>query len=191
VFFSVDVEASGTIPGFFDLLSIGAVSVARKDGEYEVGRHEFYVELKPVHGTVNPASMEVNGLDLRRLAEEGLSLEDAARRFAAFVRSVCPRRDPPVFVGYCAHFDWGYINDLFERAKIVNPFGYKVIDIRSMAYGVFQYDWNRIGQTRLLQLLEMQPLAPGEAHHALADARHQAEMLARLLKKRGEFHRDR
>lgn len=191
MFFSVDVEASGTLPGFFDLLSIGAVTVARRRGEYAVGAHEFYVELQPVRGTFNPASMEVNGLDLKRLANEGLPPAEAAARFAAFVKAVCPRRDPPVFVGYCANFDWAFVNDLFHRAGIPNPFGYKALDLRSMAYGVFQYDWSRIGQTRLLQLLELPPLGPGEAHHALADARHQAKMLVGLLGKRGALHRAR
>lgn len=191
MFFSVDVEASGTLPGFYDLLSIGAVTVARGPGEYAVGSHEFYVEIQPQHGTFNPASMEVNRLDLKRLANEGVPLVEAATRFAAFVKAVCPRRDPPVFVGYCANFDWAFVNDMFQRAGIVNPFGYKALDLRSMAYGVFSYDWGRISHTRLLQLLEQPPLPASEAHHALADARHQAKMLVGLLAARGNLHRAR
>ncbi len=189
VFFSVDVEASGTLPGFYDLLSIGAVPVYRRHGEYQIGEEEFYVELKPVLGTSDPESMKVNRLDLSKLARDGVSLVDGAHQFARFVKTHTPRHDAPAFVGYCANFDWAFINDMFKRAGMDNPFGYKALDIRSLSYGLFELDWSRIGHTRLLQLLGMSPLSKAEAHHALADARHQAEMLVGLINRRGEIHR--
>lgn len=189
VFISVDVEASGTLPGFFDLLSIGAVPVVREGGEYGVGSSEFYVELKPQTGNFDPASMQVNGLDLARLEATGVPLPEAAAQFARFVKSCGPRNDPPVFVGYCANFDWAFVNDMFKRAKIENPFGYKALDLKSLAYGLFEHDWKRLGQLRLLELLGQPPMGPGEAHHALADARHQARMFVGLLARRSRLHR--
>jgi ribonuclease T len=189
VFISVDVEASGTVPGFFDLLSIGAVPVLRQHGRYVVGEPDFYVELKPVLGTTNPASMKVNGLDLERLRREGMEPANAAAEFARYVKSFARRHDPPVFVGYCAHFDWGFVNDLFTRAGMENPFGYKALDLRSLSYGLFPCDWHRLGQTRLMQYLDMQPLPPDKAHHGLHDARHQGEMLIKMLEARAAAQR--
>lgn len=187
MFISVDVECSGTIPGFFDLLSIGAVPVRRRPGGCTIGAERFYVELKPVLGTSDPASMKVNGLDLQRLAREGMEPAAAARAFADFVISLSSPRDPPAFVGYCANFDWGFVNDLFHKAGIANPFGYKALDLRSLALGLFDLEWERVTQTRLLRLLDMEALPAKDAHHALADAAHQAEMFVRLIDRRAEI----
>ncbi len=180
VYISVDVEASGPLPAFFDLLSIGAVAVAEEDGVRRTLEDEFYVEMKPFHGTADPEAMKVNGLDLDRLAAEGTEPAEAARRLDAWVSRVAPRRRA-VFVGYCANFDWAYVNDLFHRAGIANPFGYKALDIRSLAHGVFDLPWDRLTQDEILPRLGLAPLAADEAHHALADARHQARMLDALL----------
>ncbi|MBI4879687.1 MAG: 3'-5' exonuclease [Planctomycetes bacterium] len=181
VYISVDVEASGPLPGFFDLLSLGAVAVARAGGTYEPRGDGLYLELQPLLGALDPQAMAVNRLDLERLRREGLGPEEAARRVERWLRGVASPADPPVFVGYCANFDWAFVNDLFHRAGIENPFGYKALDIRSLALGVLDLDWQELRQERILPLLGLEPLAAEEAHNALADARHQARMLARLL----------
>ena len=87
-FISVDVEASGPLPGFFDLLSIGAVAVEVADRAIRIAEGGFYVEIAPLHGRADPAAMRVNRLDLTRLAREGVPLPLAARRFADWTRSV-------------------------------------------------------------------------------------------------------
>ncbi|MBK6940484.1 MAG: 3'-5' exoribonuclease [Planctomycetes bacterium] len=178
-FISVDVEASGPLPGFFDLLSIGAVAVEVADRAIRIAEGGFYVEIAPLHGRADPAAMRVNRLDLTRLAREGVPLPLAARRFADWTRSVSTD-GPPVFVGYCANFDWAFVNDLFFRAEIDNPFGYKALDLRSMALGALDLPWEELRQERMLPLLGLTPLADAEAHHALADARHQAAMFKAL-----------
>ncbi len=181
VFISVDVEASGPLPGFFDLLSLGAVALERAGGIHQVLGGGLYLELKPCHGAFDPQAMAVNRLDLARLGREGLEQEEAARRIEHWLRGIAPPNDPPVFVGYCANFDWAFVNDLFHRAGRENPFSYKALDIRSLALGVLDLEWEELRQERMLPLLGLEPLAEEDAHNALADARHQAHMLARLL----------
>ncbi len=185
LFVSVDVEASGPLPGYFDLLSIGAVPVRVGKSGTKIGDEEFYVELRPVHGTFEPGAMAVNKMDLAELTRTGVAIERAAKKLARWLRSLGPPRDPPVFVGYCANFDWAYVNDFFHRAKVRNPFGYKALDIRSMALGVMPLGWHELKQDKMLPWLGLEPLAEEEAHNALADARHQAKMLAALLERRG------
>jgi DNA polymerase III epsilon subunit-like protein len=190
VYVSLDVEASGPLPGFFDLLSVGAVAVRTGSGGHPaIVDDPLYIELKPHHGTADPEAMAVHGLDPKRLSREGLELDAAAQAIATWVGRVAPESDPPVFVGYCANFDWAYINDLFHRTGLENPFGYKALDIRSLALGLLGLPWEELRQERILPLLELSPLDEAQAHNALADARHQAEMLIRLLERARNIRR--
>ncbi|RXD91723.1 DNA polymerase III subunit epsilon, partial [Xanthomonas perforans] len=54
IFVSVDIEASGPIPGEFSLLSIGAVLVDRPETS-------FYLELKPEDTRHDPEALAVTG----------------------------------------------------------------------------------------------------------------------------------
>ena len=64
VFISVDIEASGPIPGEFSLLSIGACAVGDST-------KTFYVQLKPLNNNFNKKAMEVNKLSLEDLEING------------------------------------------------------------------------------------------------------------------------
>lgn len=184
-YISVDVEASGPLPPDYDLLSIGAVALEQRDGVLVPAEDGYYVELKPRSGREDPGAMAVHGLDPAKLRAEGVESKAAARAFDAWVRSVSSEKDPAVFVGYCANFDWTYVNELFHHAGIENPFGYKALDIRSLAHGVFgDLAWGELRQDVLLPRLELEPLGEDDAHHALADAKHQAVMLRALLERR-------
>jgi len=57
IYISVDVEASGPIPGEYSLLSIGACLVGQPD-------QSFYVELKPLNDNFFEKAMDVTGLSL-------------------------------------------------------------------------------------------------------------------------------
>ncbi len=70
-FISVDVEASGPLPGFFDLLSIGAVAVRVAGDSIAIDDGGFYVELAPIHGRADPGAMRVNRLDYEQLKRTG------------------------------------------------------------------------------------------------------------------------
>lgn len=180
-FISIDIEASGPIPGVYDMLSLGAVRVVKAEGGYIPQADELYVELAPAFGGVDPGAMKVNKLDLERLRAEGLGHRETATRLRDWALQGATRADPPVFVGYCATFDWAFVNDLFIRTDVENPFGYKALDIRALAMGILKVPWLNLNQETILPLLNLNPLSEDVAHNALADARHQANMLCRLL----------
>jgi len=182
-FISVDIEASGPIPGVFDMISFGAVRVRHEGGLYIASEDEIYIELRPEYGGVDPDAMRVNKLDLERLKMDGVSQVEAASRIRSWALQGASRTDPPVFVGYCATFDWAFVNDLFIRTGVENPFGYKALDIRALAMGVLEIPWLNLNQETILPALNLLPLTEDLAHNALADARHQAQMLCRLLQK--------
>lgn len=65
VFISVDVEASGPIPGEYSMLSIGACLVFDDT-------QTFSCYLKPISDRYVPEALKVTGLSLERLRSDGL-----------------------------------------------------------------------------------------------------------------------
>ena len=109
IYFCIDCEASGQLPPFYNLLSIGATVVAPREDYHEIGE-SLYVELKPIFPGFDPDAMAVCGLDADRLRREGVEPEQAMRRLTAWVEEHNSRsQDRPVFVGHNAVFDWAYI----------------------------------------------------------------------------------
>ncbi len=109
VYFCIDVEASGSVPPLFNLLSIGATALHDEDGALRVGR-SFYVELKPIFPGFDAAAMKVCGLDPKCLEADGAEPANAMTRLSQWVREQNRgSRERPVFVGHNAVFDWGYI----------------------------------------------------------------------------------
>jgi DNA polymerase III epsilon subunit-like protein len=136
LYFSVDVEASGPVPGLYNLVSIGAVPVASEGGAHRPGTERFYVELKPIGGAFEKEAMAVHGISRKHLEEQGTEASKGMRDLREFVETLCrPRKARAVFVGHNAAFDWSYISYYFTLFKIPNPFGYKALDIKSMAMG--------------------------------------------------------
>ena len=182
-FISIDVEASGPLPGIHDLLSIGGETINFDGIRYVPSGNKRYWELAPVHGGVIAEAMEVNRMDLERLKVEGQQPEVVAQEFDEWVRAASSKKDPAVFVGYVANFDWAYINDLFLRHGIANPFGYRALDQRSLAMGVLSTPWQEIRHSGLAKEVGVSMPHPAEAHNALVDARHQAELFCGILER--------
>src|SRR4051794_22004227 len=91
-FVSVDIEASGPIPGEYSMLALGACEVANLDST-------FYVELKPLNRNFVPAALEVSSLALDTLAAEGHDPAEAMEMFRSWLCGIIGPNDVPVFVG--------------------------------------------------------------------------------------------
>ena len=182
-YYSVDVEASGPVPGLYNLLSVGVTVVAPDaDGELRLG-DELYVELRPVFAGHVAESNAVHGLDLERLAEEGLEPAEAMRRIARFVERTTVPGSEPVFVGHVAVFDWMFVAWYFAWCGFENPFGYKGIDTKSLAMGALGLPWQETSREQLAVELGLPGQDAATLHRADADARHQAELLVSLVRR--------
>ena len=170
IFVSVDVEASGPIPGVYSLLAIGACAV---DGD-----ETFSCEIKPLNDNADPRAMEVTGMSLEALKEDGLDPTHAMQRFGKWLRGLRAVGGPLVFVGLNAPFDWSFINYYFHRFAGGNPFGHTALDIKAYYMGVTGCRWSEATSSAMSRVLKPQ-LAPN--HQALQDARFQAE-LYRLIR---------
>ena len=172
IYFSVDVETAGPIPSEFSLLSIGASLVNQPE-------HFFYVELKPINENFDPEALAVSKFDLSVLKIEGEDPAAAIERFKNWVEKAADA-GKPVFVGFNAGFDWSFINWYFHKFTGGNPFGFAPLDIKSYYMGAFGCLWSETTSSRLSP--EIQPSARA-THHALDDARAQAEIFGKLLAK--------
>src|SRR5437867_643420 len=124
VYFSVDVEASGPVPGLYNLVSIGAVPVGSRAGVWKPDENGFYVELKPIAPGFDPGAMAVHGIPRERLEKEGSPADQAMRNLSDFVRRrLRGQEDRAVFVGHNAVFDWAFISYYFEAFGLPNQIG--------------------------------------------------------------------
>jgi ribonuclease T len=182
VYFCVDVEASGPVPARYNLVSIGAVPVSRREGRWAPEEARFYLELRPVAPGFDPGAMAVHGIPRERLEREGVEAGEAMRRLDGFVRDRVGRRGQAVFVGHNAAFDWSFIAYYFVLAGLPNPFGYKALDTKSLAMGALGIGWFDTSKERLQTLLPgIPPPDPARTHRADYDAAYQALILCGLL----------
>lgn len=168
-FISVDVEASGPIPGEYSMLAPGACLVGRRD---EI----FYVELKPLNSNAVPDALKINGIDMVHLERSGDRPEEAMRTCRDWLKKAC-RGAKSVFVGYNARFDWSFVNWYMHRYLGENPFGFAPVDIKSFYMGETGCDWEKPKSSHVRP--EYQPGQSGD-HRALTDERAQADMFEML-----------
>ncbi len=170
-FVSVDIEASGPSPGTGSMIAVGACLVANP----EVG---FYREIRPLAGLPwDPAAERVHGLTRDHLAEGGVEPTVAMGDLAEWLELVSPGGSP-IFVGFNAAFDWMFVADYFHRFLGRNPFGISALDLKGLYMG--RHALERWDATRFSEVRRTYPTRRQLTHHALDDARAQAE-LAQLL----------
>jgi DNA polymerase III epsilon subunit-like protein len=172
VFLSVDVETAGPIPGEYSLLTIGACNI-------EDPTDTFSCALKPITHHADPAALEVTGLSLVQLEQDGLEPAVGMQLFGEWVRQSAGHDGTPIFVGFNASFDWSFINYYFHLYLGENPFGFAALDIKSMYMGAARSSWSNTRSSQIAAVLH--PTLSGD-HDALHDAQYQAELF-RLIQK--------
>ncbi len=176
VYFSVDIEAAGKIPGVYSMLSIGAAVVGDTS-------KNFYAELKPINSNYDQASLDVCGLSMETLAATGKDPEEVMYAFSKWVKETSAGA-VPVFVSF-GSFDWMFTKWYLERYGYGSLFGVNGIDIKSYAMGMLNTGWAGTTKSRLPA-----DLMPGtkHTHNALDDAKEQAELFYNLLRRNANMH---
>ncbi|HKB68340.1 MAG TPA: exonuclease domain-containing protein [Pyrinomonadaceae bacterium] len=170
MYFSVDIESAGPIPGKYSMLSLGACVVGNSE-------REFYVELKPITKEFVPEALKVSGFDLDRLEQTGQTPIKAMRAFSDWIEASA-KDHKAVFVGFNACYDWQFVNWYLESFTGGNPLGFGGIDIKSYFMGLRGVPWSKTTSSQLPT--EFQP-DTAQTHNALEDARAQASMFRKLL----------
>ena len=183
LYISADVEADGPIPGLYSMSSVGLVVVGRYDGSALERPREpdtFYRELKPVTDRFDPAAAAVAGLDREALVRDGAEPGKAMADLVAWVEGLGRQHDArPVFAAYPASFDWIFVYHYLIAYYGSSPFGFSsVLDMKTLyaaRSGVVFGSATKRSMPR--SLLSSRP----HTHHALDDAREQADLLVNLL----------
>lgn len=171
IFISVDIEASGPVPGTFSMLAVGASVVGRSD-------QRFYAELRPINNASVAAAMAVVGRTLEEFRQAGREPAAVISEFAAWVRKVS-ENGKPVFIGFNAAFDWSFVNWYFDTFQTENPFGVSALDIKSFYMGMAGCAWE---QTRSSQLPSNYRSEKTHTHNALSDAIEQADIFEKMAR---------
>lgn len=173
----VDVETGGFNSTTDALLEVAAFLIRQNDsGEIELGEHYRYL-VKPFPGSrLEPASLQVTGIEPFHPLRPAIDEEEALRRLFKEIRQEIKEQDckRAILVGHNAFFDLQFINAAVERTKLKrNPFhpfsSFDTVTLAGVAYG----------QTVLARAVTAAGLSWEEdrAHSALYDA----EMTARLF----------
>jgi DNA polymerase III epsilon subunit-like protein len=171
-FVSVDIEADGPIPGEHSMSAIGAVLV-------DEPQHTFYRELRPISEKWDPRAAAVAGLDRDKLIAEGTEAAVAMQDFASWLDEVCGTRRP-VLVAFNASFDWMWVHWYFVKFLGRDPFGISGLDIKAYAMGALGREkWSETTKKELMRDRRLRTDLP-HTHHALDDAREQAELFAKV-----------
>ena len=183
VYVCIDCEASGPVPGLYNLVSLGAVPVVEEAGRHKILGNELYLEFQPAFPGFEREAMKIHGISRKHLEEKGVDPREGMsilRKWALSLRRT--KADVLVFVGHNAPFDWSYIAYYFAWAKVRNPFGFKALDTKALAMGKLDVPWLATNKDVIAERI---PSVGREdmtqKHRADYDARYQARILAGLL----------
>ena len=177
----VDVETGGFNCQTDALLEIAAVLVEiQEDGSLLRGG-TFRYHVQPFEGAnIEPASLEVNGIDPYHPLRPALPEKDALGRIFTEVRQAVRGNDckRAILVGHNAFFDLGFVNAAVARAGIKrNPFHpFSSFDTATLGGVVF-------GQTVLSRIAEAagMPWDSKAAHSAAYDAEMTADLFCLMV----------
>lgn len=176
IYVSTDIECDGLVPGWHSMLSLGSAAFTA-DGEL---LRTFSANLEPLPDC-EPLAITMQWWQSypEAWAQCQVDPRPPARVIAEFARWVLDLPGQPVFVGYPAVFDFGFVSYYLARFTRGNPFGFAALDIRSFAMAL-------TGKAFLATTKESMPAAwvtdRPHSHVALDDAIEQGEWFCNMLR---------
>ena len=198
MYFSVDVETNGPVPGLHSMLSIGVSAlhpvtleevdhfyrtllVLLRDADENPDTMKWWAGFPEQYAAAtrdpSPPWEVMTDLDawVRSLVEDRFAIRDAS----GAAPSLRPR--VPIFVAYPVAFDFGFYNYYAHRFVGRSAFGFVGLDMASLAMGFNggAYD-DQIKKKWPDEWVK--PADRVAIHHALDDARQQADIFRRMMR---------
>jgi len=181
LYFSVDVETNGPIPGPYSMWSLGSVALFG-DGTI-VG--EFDANLKDLEGaTGHPDTLAWWASQPKEIQEAAranpLPPELAMRRFGRWVKELADEhKASPVCLAYPAGFDFLFVYWYLIRFTEESPFSFSCLDIKTYAMAKLGLPYRK--STKKNMPKHWFKNLPQHTHRAADDAREQGLLFANML----------
>jgi len=179
LFFSVDIESDGPIPGRNSMLSFGCAAFT--DRGKLLDTYSANLDVLP-EATPDPDTMkwwEGQKEAWEACRKDTRPAEVVMPEFVAWVKKVAGR-DSPVFVGYPAGFDFEFIHWYLVRFTGSSVFGFSCIDMKTFAMALLGTDFK--GTTKRSMPKRWFKNLPKHTHVALDDAIEQGCLFINMLK---------
>jgi len=182
IYFSVDIETDGPIPGINSMLSLGAAAF---DGTGKM-IDTYTINLEELRGAISDADTmkwwETQPEAWKACRASPISPDVAMPMFASWVKSVAERGGgKPVFVGYPAGFDFLFVYWYLIRflGSGKSPFSFSALDIKTYAMALMRCGYREVTkQTMKKYVSKSRP----HTHVAIDDAIEQGELFFALKK---------
>lgn len=177
LYFSVDVEADGPIPGPNSMLQFGAVALT----EYGDELGSFTRNLETLPGaSPAPDTMAWWSREENRAAYEmtRVSLVSPSLAMEHFVGWVESFKMKPVFVAYPAGYDFLFMYWYMVRFTGGSPFSFSALDIKSYAMAMLRRGYRDCAKKDMPKRWFSDAR---HTHFALDDAREQGQLFIKML----------
>ncbi len=135
----IDVETTGLIPGYHEMIDIGIVMTDLQGRILD----SLFLRIQPEHPErLSPGAFAVNGFSVERWGMHGaLSPTPAVDSIVVFHERTAKNKRV-LMVAYNSQFDAAFLDHLFRRANKTwrALYHYFVLDIPSMGWGLGFYD---------------------------------------------------
>ncbi len=141
IYFSIDIEADGPIPGAYSMLSFAAVAFEVLDNQYyQIDTFSANLErlddAKQHPDTMTFWAQNNMAYDTTRI--NTVSAKVAMPLFATWVAK-CKAKNKPIFVGYPAVYDFKWIDWYLYMFVGNNIFGFSALDMKSYANALLKH----------------------------------------------------
>jgi DNA polymerase III alpha subunit (gram-positive type) len=182
VYFSVDIETDGPIPGPNSMLSLASVAFS-EDGQ-ELDSFTVNFETLP-EASSDPDTMVWWKTQPEAWAAARVDPKDpkqAMESFITWVEHTTQKTSLPVFVAYPAGFDFLFVYWYLIRFVGHSPFSFSAIDIKTYVMAFLGKNYRQ--STKRNMPKRWFKGQPKHTHVALDDARGQGMLFMKILKER-------
>ena len=131
----IDVETTGLVPGYHEMIDIGIVMTDLDGAE----KGKFFVRIQPAYPERTQAGARaVNAFDAERWKEmKALSISESIERIVAFHYEIAGDKSV-LMVAFNSHFDAAFLDHLFRAGgrSWRELYHYFILDLPSMAWSL-------------------------------------------------------
>lgn len=187
LYFSIDIETDGPIPGLYSMLSLGAAAFKiLPNGEGEIistwsSNFETLVDASQDSNTMKWWSTQNEAWEI--VQKHKRNPGDAMKEFVQWVKNTCEQNGAkPVFVAYPAGFDFTFVYWYMIRFTGESPFSFSALDVKSYAMAKLGYEFRNT--TKRSMPKEWFKYENKHSHVALEDAIEQGWLFVEMMKVR-------